>query len=90
MLWLVCCSRLAEKLVSLNKRVYFLEFFVERSRLKVCRNYPKDMASPGCENTVFDAIRVTVSFMPLIFLSTLSTKLSSSSMFLNWASTQKS
>ncbi len=48
------------------------------------------MASPGCEKTVFDAIRVAVSLMPLIFLRTFITKLSSSSMFLNCASMQRS
>jgi len=48
------------------------------------------MASPGCENTVFDAISVIVSSMPLIFLRISSTKLSSSSMVLNWASMHRS
>ena len=52
--------------------------------------YPKAIASPGCENTVLDAIRVTVSFMPLIFLSWFIRKLSRSSMVLNCPSMHRS
>ena len=51
---------------------------------------PKAIASPGCENTVRDAIRVTVSFMPFIFLSWFMRKLSNSSMVLNCPSMQRS
>jgi len=48
------------------------------------------MASPVFEKTVLEAMRVTVSLMPLIFLNSFITKLSSSSMFLNCASMQRS